>query len=92
MNLEKSQLAAIEEMAGHFFSLEQIAAFLQLKPTSFIMAYTEKGAIWQAYQKGKITADLELRKAIRTLARQGSTPAQHLWLKLMDEQRNIEPR
>jgi hypothetical protein len=89
--LDTEQLAAIEELAGHFFKLEQIAAYLQVDPHAFVLAYAERGRIWQHYQRGKITAELEIRKAGRTLARQGSSPAQALMLKLIDEQRNAEP-
>lgn len=91
ITLDDNQLAAVEELAGHFFSLEQIAAFLQLRPHHVTAEYLRQGELWQAYQKGTITAELEIRKAGRSLARQGSSPAQTLMLQLREQQRQTEP-
>lgn len=91
IDLNDTQLAAVEDLAAHFFSLEQIAAFLQLKPHHVAAEYRRQAELWQAYQKGAISAELEIRKAGRSLARQGSSPAQTLMLQLRDQQRQSEP-
>jgi hypothetical protein len=91
IDLSTEQLAAVEELAGHFFTLEQIAAYLQLKPRHVAVAFEAQSTLWAAYQRGAITAELGIRKAGITLARQGSSPAQTMMLKLREEQRQKEP-
>ncbi len=91
LDLNDEQLAAVEDLAAHFFTLEQIAAFLQLRPHRVSADFRTQGKLWQAYQRGAITAELEIRKAGRSLARQGSSPAQTMMLKLREEQKQLEP-
>lgn len=91
MNLNEEPFDAIEEMAGLFFSAEQVAANLELteKDTEYFVAAIEcknmKNPLVAAYYKGWITAEMELRKAIKLSALNGSSPSQQMMMNLQKE-------
>lgn len=85
MNFTEEQLnelySEIEEMAGLFFSPEEIAinaGFNEDWTELFVRDIESKNIhapFANAYFKGRITSDIELRKAIKQAALNGSNPA-----------------
>lgn len=86
MNLSEEQLKVVEEMAGLFFSPEMVAVNLELKDDDkeyFIAAVECKNttnALVAAYMKGWLESEIELRKAIKQSAKNGSSPSQQQML------------
>ena len=93
MNLNEAQLNAVEEMAGLFFSPEDIAVNLELdeEDTDGFLAGVESKKISvpivAAYLKGWLTAEITLRKAIKQSALNGSSPSQQILLNYQKESR-----
>lgn len=93
MNLNEDQLSEIEEMAGLFFSPEDIAVNLELDDEDtelFIAAVASRNtrncqAV--AYLKGWLSAEITLRKAIQQSALNGSSPSQQMMLNYQKESR-----
>lgn len=82
MNFTEAQLNEIETLAGLFFDVTDIVILMGLDPVSDIELFSEiiqfhpSHALYKAYHKGRLTADVELRKATKQAALNGSTPAQ----------------
>ena len=93
MNLNEAQLSAVEEMAGLFFSPEDIAVNLELDEDDtdiFVSALECKKMslpIVASYLKGWLSAEITLRKAIRQSALNGSSPSQQVLLNYQREAR-----
>lgn len=69
----------IEELAGLFFTIEEIEEITETRNQS---------KEWQqAYRKGALLAEAELRKSIISLAKDGSSPAQTLAWKMLEYQK-----
>lgn len=90
MNLNEGQLKEVEEMGGLFFSPDEIAINLELTEDNYeyLKAVLEiknmKNPIVRAYMKGWLTTEIQLRKAIKQSAMNGSSPSQQM---MMDYQR-----
>lgn len=84
MNFNEEQLSMVEEMAGLFFPPEMIAINLELdhdESESFIFGVENKSTycpIIAAYFKGWLNTEIELRKAIKQSAMNGSSPSQQM--------------
>ena len=78
--MELDQLKSVEEMAAALMSPAEIAILLNQDPDKFIyLALRKKDSeIYKAYQKGRLTTKLELRKKVITLAKAGSPQAEML--------------
>jgi len=93
MNLNEDQLNEIEEMAGLFFSPEDIAVNLELEEEDtelFVTAVACKNTRnYQAgaYLRGWLSAEITLRKAIQQSALNGSSPSQQMMLNYQKESR-----
>lgn len=93
MNLNEDQLSEIEEMAGLFFSPEDIAINLELDEDDtemFIAAVAcrnTKNYQAGAYLRGWLSAEITLRKAIQQSALNGSSPSQQMMLNYQKESR-----
>ena len=84
MSLTEEQLNEVEEMAGLFFSPGEIALNLEFseeQSEGFKLAVQTKMMdvrIVRAYFKGWLTTEVELRKAIKQSALNGSSPSQQM--------------
>lgn len=93
MNLNEDQLSEIEEMAGLFFSPEDIAVNLELDDEDtelFVAAVASRNTRnlqAGAYLKGWLCAEITLRKAIQQSALNGSSPSQQMMLNYQKESR-----
>ena len=91
MNLNGETLEAIEEMAGLFFSAEDIAVNIGLDEEEtelFCEGICSKNSsmpMVQAYLKGWLNSEIALRKAILSAAINGSNPSQQQLLKFLSE-------
>lgn len=79
-------LLEIQEMASLFFSPETIAQVIGVEKDRFVdMLSDPSHRAAQAFHKGSIMSEVELRRSVIKLAKQGSSPAQTLSIKLRDE-------
>lgn len=83
MKLSTEVLKEIEEMAGLFMTPKAISIIVGLDMSDF-------SAIYQHYYRGNYKAEAELRTAIMRLAKQGSSPAQTLALKLWEQSKTAD--
>lgn len=80
----------VERMAAAAFSLEEIAEVCEI-PVTWL---SEEGSEWRkAYRTGYLRRQLELRERIFKDARNGSSPAQTIAYKLLEDVnlKNIMP-
>ena len=93
MNLNEDQLNEIEQMAGLFFSPEDVAVNLEMDEDDtelFIAAVAirnTKNYQAGAYLRGWLSAEITLRKAIQQSALNGSSPSQQMLLNYQREAR-----
>ncbi len=84
MNLTGEQLSEVEEMAGLFFSVEDIADNLELDEFSLEEIQSDmqlkRGDFYKAYRRGWLCSQVKLRKQIEKAAENGSNPAQQMML------------
>ena len=82
MNFSQDQLKDIEDMAGLFFGAEDIAINLELNEDEtelFGFQIDSKNTDFPevaAYLRGRLTAEIVMRKAIKQSAQNGSSPSQ----------------
>ena len=93
MNLNAEQLEMVEEMAGLFFSPEDIAICLEmneLESDEFAEGVTCKATgqlVVTSYLRGWLSGEVMLRKAIKQAALNGSSPSQQQLLNFQKENR-----
>jgi len=86
MEFTAEELIEIEEMASLLFSPDKISKILGVELHDFtecLMRVHHPATI--AFARGSLKTEAELRKSILKLAKQGSSPAQNLSLKMLDE-------
>ena len=93
MNLNEDQLSEIQQMAGLFFSPEDVAVNLEMDEDDtelFIAAIASRNTRNDqagAYLRGWLSAEITLRKAIQQSALNGSSPSQQMMLNYQRESR-----
>jgi len=91
MNFSEEQLKEIEDMAGLFFGADDIAINLELneeETEAFGFRIDSKNSTFpevSAYLKGRLTAKIVMRKAIKQSAQNGSSPSQQQMLNFLKE-------
>jgi len=91
MNFSEEQLKEIEDMAGLFFGAEDIAINLELNEEEtelFGFQIESKNSSFPevaAYLKGRLTAKIVMRKAIKQSAQNGSSPSQQQMLHFLKD-------
>ena len=91
MRITNEVLAEIEEMAGLFMTPRSIAIIIGMDEYDFQEALEDEDSpIYKYYYRGHYKAEAELRTAIMRLAKQGSSPAQTLALKLWQESKTAD--
>lgn len=89
MNFSEEQLKEIEDMAGLFFGAGDIAINLELneEQTELLgFRIDSKNTSFPevaAYLKGRLTAEIVMRKAIKQSAQNGSSPSQQQMLNFL---------
>lgn len=86
MNLTTDELEQITELAKLFYTEAQVAIILELDlnkvKASMALPTSE---FYRAYWKGWYTSDKKFREDIQKLSTMGSSPAQTLLAKIIDE-------
>ena len=91
MNFSEDQLKEIEDMAGLFFGAGDIAINLELNEEEtelFGFQIDSKNTSFPAvaaYLKGRLTAEIVMRKAIKQSAQNGSSPSQQQMLNFLKD-------
>lgn len=77
MDFTEEQLTEIQNMAGLFFTPEEIAINIEVDPDDFAnLIKSQSGEAYKRYMAGRFASDVELRKAVQQAAFNGSSPAQ----------------
>jgi len=88
-NLSEKQVESIEEMAANGFTPEEIGEvlfFFKVDQEALLEEMrTKKGLGYLSYRKGFLKSQLELRQRIFKDAKNGSSPAQMLAKKILDD-------
>lgn len=96
MNLTEEQLSEIEEMAGLFISPEDVATNIEMNEEEtenfmhgIVMSNMNKikNCAVDAYKRGWLKTEIELRKAIKQSALNGSSPSQQMMVNFQKEAR-----
>jgi hypothetical protein len=86
MQWSEEKLISVERMAGAAFSLEDIADVLEVDVDCLYPLMDEKADPFRiAFRKGFLTRQLEVRERIFKDAKNGSSPAQTLANKMLDD-------
>lgn len=86
-NLTPDRLQMIEEYAGYFFTPEEIGVIMGMRTqwVRFQMLAENPTDFKNAYTRGQLMAEAEIRKSIFELAKSGSGPAQVLATQFMEK-------
>lgn len=92
MNLTEAQLKELESLASLFFRVDEILIALGLpvhleEDFSEVLKFQKDNPIFQAYNRGRLTAEIELRQSIKQAALNGSNPAQNTMLEFYNNSR-----
>ncbi len=86
MQWTEDQLISIERMAGAAFCIEDIAEVLEVDAKKLYPLLEDKEDVFRkAYRKGFLQRQLEVRERIFKDAKHGSSPAQNLANKMLDD-------
>ncbi|WP_028665933.1 hypothetical protein [Runella zeae] len=84
--MNQETLNEIERLAGLFMQPEAIAVIIGISSEDFWEElYDTESPIYIHYYRGKYKSEAELRQAIVKLAKQGSSPAQGMAIKFLNE-------
>ena len=87
MTIDDKTLERVQEMAGLFLSIKEIAAMLDLCPDSLACQLAQEDSpLQKAYFKGRTRSKYLIRKKVVDLARMGSPQAELLVEKYIEEQ------
>jgi hypothetical protein len=92
MNLTEEQLKEVEAMAGLFFTVEDICTVLELDAETVdyldsCMSVKNNHPFVKAYFAGRLSAEVQLRTAIKQAAMNGSNPAQSTMIDYFNKSR-----
>ena len=92
MNLTEEQLNEVEAMAGLFFTVEDICTVLELDSETVdyfdsCISVKNNHPFVKAYFKGRLSAEVQLRTAVKQAAMNGSNPAQNTMIDYFNKSR-----
>lgn len=86
MELNNEQLQMIERMSAAAFSIKEIAEVCEVDAAALEACYNQDGhAVRKAIRTGYLRRQLELRERIFKDAKNGSSPAQTIAYKLLED-------
>lgn len=85
--MNKETLQEVQDLAAVFFAPDEILQVLDLDPS-----FLQDAEFKEAYKRGQLVTEAQLRKGILKLAKQGSSPAQNLAMKILEKTRLKEIR
>lgn len=81
----ESFLSDLESYSSLMFSRNEIAVIMELDPAELSELLRETQSLaFRAFQRGRLKREAELRKGIFDLAQNGSSPAQTMAIKLIE--------
>jgi hypothetical protein len=81
----ESFLSDLESYSALMFTRHEIAVIMELDPDALSDLLTDKQSpAYKAFQRGRLKREAELRKGIFDLAQNGSSPAQTMAIKLIE--------
>lgn len=91
MTVTNEILLEIEEMAGLFMTPKAISIIVGIDEDDFKDELEDEDSlIYKHFHRGHFKAEAELRTAVMRLAKQGSSPAQTLALKLWEQSKTAD--
>lgn len=89
--ITQSQLQEVQELAGLFFSIPEIAMLVGIDEEELTRhVNVEHSELNNAYWKGKLTAMKELRKSTKEFAEKGSPQAEEQMMKFLQQMNESE--
>ncbi len=89
MQLSPEQLAEIENFAGLYFTVDEVAMIMELDKEAVREEYSNPSSEFHRhYQKGFLLSESKLRQCILDLALRNSSPAQDAIKKIARDARN----
>lgn len=90
MNLTEEQLEEVERLAGLFFHPADIMTIIGIPIHDTdrffdIIGFEKENPLFQSYHKGRLTANVELRQAVKQAALNGSNPAQNMMVEFFNK-------
>lgn len=82
--MTEEQLQTIEQLAGLFYSPEKVAIMTEIDIDALKMP---ENPAYKAYWKGYYQSEAEFRTKVVALAKAGSSPAQTMTLKFIQDMR-----
>ena len=67
------------------FTLKESALACGLQPETLLIEKEESRPLFQAFERGRLTALYEIRTSILTMAVNGSSPAQKAFMQILEE-------
>jgi hypothetical protein len=84
MTIDKKLLIQVEELSSLFFTLHEIAVILGVPEDDCVTLINDQEVIKRA-EKGRLLTEATVRKNVFDLAKSGSSNAQTLAVKIMDD-------
>ena len=80
-----SFITEVETYASLMFSKEEIAVILEVDPAELaVLVQDQDNPVFRAFRRGRLKREAEVRKGIFDLAQNGSSPAQTMAIKLIE--------
>lgn len=87
-DITPEELIEIENLSALFFTQREISTMLELDIKEIYEQFDQgAGNFYNAFQKGRLQNEVDLRKAIIQLAKAGSSPAQTMAMDLLNKSR-----
>ncbi len=84
--MSEDQLEHLEELGAAFTSVEDAAVILQVDENELrVQLADSKSPAHQHYHRGRLKSEFETRQSIVNMAKQGSSPAQVMAMKLIKD-------
>lgn len=85
-NFSPDELKQVEELSELFLTPREIARMLQIDCQIILEQIdAEDGQLYEAFMRGRLQSEVDLRKGILQLAKAGSSPAQTMAMDLLNK-------
>jgi len=85
-NITPEEIVIAEELSALYFTPKEISSMIQIDYEGVKDQMEEEdGIFYEAFQRGRLQSEVDLRKSILMLAKAGSSPAQTMALDLLNK-------
>lgn len=85
-DITQEELLQVEELAQLYFTPKEISVMLEIKYAEVKDTIeNEEGNFYEAFMRGRLQSETDLRKSIMMLAKAGSSPAQTMAMDLLNK-------